>query len=262
MKRGKRKGQITIFIIVAILLVAVIASFFLIQNNIFSSGGAKENIPDYVDGCLQDSLMEAIYFNALQGGYFVAIPDLYSLSPKHAVAYENLYIPVYWNLGNPEVPSLEDLQDQINLAVGFRMEDCLKNFTNFKKQGYEIKTDGIQNIEVITTEKETKVILDFPIFVTKADETNEYKEFSKSTDFNLVEKYEIVKKAIELQKLTPNDIPIVQFSELAFDKGFKFETIDLGDNTFLHSFTFTSEKNKYQGFDYTYVFAAKYNETE
>ena len=58
-----KRGQVTIFIIIGILLIGAIALFFLLEGGVLSdiTGGSDEINPNsYMASCTEDKLIEAI----------------------------------------------------------------------------------------------------------------------------------------------------------------------------------------------------------
>ena len=70
-----KKAQVTIFVILAILIVAVIIIFFAVRNSIVDTSNKIpiQIIPiyDFVTGCIEDSGYNALYTIGQQGGYFI-----------------------------------------------------------------------------------------------------------------------------------------------------------------------------------------------
>ena len=71
-----KRGQITIFIIVSLLVVGIIVLFILFRKDLIptSTGNAAENPNDYIDSCIKLKLKEAADILIGNGGYIK--PDL------------------------------------------------------------------------------------------------------------------------------------------------------------------------------------------
>ena len=249
MNRG-RKAQVTIFIILALIIIIGVLVYFVIKGN-FNSNPSEDSkynsVPDYVKFCLKDSLTAAIYFNAMQGGYFV--------SPNNSIEYNYLLIPIYWKNNQSSMISQDELKNQLELAIKTLTENCVGNFDEFTKKGYNITSNEIQNVTVNIKDNSISAKINFPIFSKLGETTNEYSNFEESSNFKLLEKYNIIKQAINLQGLTPNDIPITQYSEIAYDNNIQFEILQLDNSTFLYSFAFPEKE---LNINYTYAFIGQY----
>ncbi len=93
--------------------------------------------------------------------------------------------------------------------------------------------------------------------MTKDGKTEEYRRFQEEVHFNLLEKMDIIEQAMDIQKNYPNDIPIMQYSELAFDNDFVFEIIEMGDGVVFYNFKY--DNNLVPELDYIFNFGARYN---
>lgn len=67
----QKKGQITIFVIIAILLISGIILFFVFRTQITPQKGesVETNINLFLSSCLNDNIQERIKLLAIQGGY-------------------------------------------------------------------------------------------------------------------------------------------------------------------------------------------------
>jgi len=245
-----KRAQVTIFIILAIIIVLVIFIFWSYQKKILFFASETNEAKMYIQDCIENSLMEGIFFNAAQGGYFLA--------PKDSIAYEFISIPVYYDKGVINVPDLNELENQLGLAVKLGVENCVKDFTE-SNQEYQVNFEEVTSVEVQISENKITADLVMPIFITKADTTKEYKDFSAEVNFNLIEKYDIITQAIEFQKSFPDNIPITQLTELAYENDFYF-TVTNSEPVFIYSFQFSDKKDQYHELNYTYLFATIYNE--
>jgi len=165
MKRGK-KAQITVFIILAILIVALIGVLFFYRMSLSKTGEINSEIsPVYLFAlnCIKQSGEEAIYNIGQTGGYI----DDSNLSTDNNIAY---YVYEERNL----MPSKEKMQDELSLYMNNRIFFCTKNFIDFPdyniKQG-EIKTKTkIENNSVIFN-------VNYPLSIEKENKTYLFNDF-------------------------------------------------------------------------------------
>lgn len=242
-----KRGQITIYIIIAIVLLGIIIGFFAVRRTPAPLPEPPDSIQSYVDSCLLQSLRESIYLNSLQGGYF--------LPANSSVKYLFLYAPLYWENRKANVPTIPMIENQLGFAVQVGVVQCIDDLKFFREKGYNITLENVKNVSIKILDKEVSAKVVLPIFVTRVG-TVEYQEFSQRTNFDLLGKYNLVKKAIEWQNQTPDDVPIAQYSKLAYENNFKFEIANLKNNIFLYAFIFNETLTNV---NYTYVFAGKYN---
>ena len=140
-----RKGQITIFIIVAIVLVALIAGFFLIKGKIFVRGmSAKlQPVETYYLDCIkgQADIGKNILGERAGWIYPAEFEPGDNYSPfSNQLDFQGQGVP-YWyyiasgNVVKESVPTRQKMEDQLERYLEENL-DC--DFTNFENQGYDI----------------------------------------------------------------------------------------------------------------------------
>jgi|TARA_Y100000310_G_scaffold319668_1_gene375220 hypothetical protein len=249
----KKKGQITIFIILGVVIIGVV-SLVLVLNKPKLEGKITIDqnmvpIKSFVESCVDQIGQNAVYFTALQGGYYK------TQSPKEDYSY--IEIPVYWEINKASVPSIETIEIEILNYVKNNLPDCLNNFSVFKEQGFDISKGKI-NGNVIITQRDITFNIEYPITVTKADSVTEINKFLVRTDLNYNEKYQYAIQIMEEQTKIPDSIPLGFITNLAYDNNFIFETITLDENTVLFTLIFDQDTNN-KGQPFIYSFINKYN---
>lgn len=101
-----KKGQVTIFVILAILIVAGILLYFVLRKDVpekikYSPG--TEQIYNFVQECLEDTAEEVIY-NVGQGGGYYFPPEF---SSDSGIVY-------YLVNGRNNMPSKEEIENEIS----------------------------------------------------------------------------------------------------------------------------------------------------
>ncbi len=155
-----KRSQITIFIIIAILLVVAIGIFFVFRGSLFHENIPKELEPVYTYylSCLQGDVANGASLLGQQAGYI----------EKPAFSPGNVYMPFsnqlgfvgsgvpYWyyvsgnGLVKQQVPSKGDMQLQLNNFLKDNVKNC--DFSMFRDQGFEITTgDNVDVSSVINT---------------------------------------------------------------------------------------------------------------
>jgi hypothetical protein len=153
-KRGNladsKRAQVTIFIIVAIVLVLGIVLFFAIRNRIEISAVPKNLEPAYLSflECIEVNTMSGIDILGTQGGY-IELPEFepgseYAPLSSQLDFYGNP-VPYWWYLsGNgierEQVPALDEMENDLGEFVSNKIEDC--NLDIFYDQGLEINLDN------------------------------------------------------------------------------------------------------------------------
>ncbi|MEK6859836.1 MAG: hypothetical protein AABX54_03405 [Nanoarchaeota archaeon] len=240
MKRGwKSKAQVTVFIIIAILVVGGIAAYFILskgKGNTQTSLDVK-SIKAYIDQCIKDSADESVYFIALQGGYY----DKPVLSKYYL--YNN--IPYYWisrdKISN--VPTIAVVEEEIGKYIDDNVVYCVNDFNIFKESGYEFEIGEIKST-VKLSDKDLQVDINYLVAITKEEKTTRYDKFDYSVNTKFKSAYDSADLIIQEQKKNPEYIPLTYIADLSIKKDFKFETVNLDDNTVLYTLIYNKDSDK------------------
>ena len=182
MKTGDKQAQITIFIIVALVIVVLGILLYMFYPSIKSNFGfAEENPPVFIQDCIEDKIKETIDTLSLQGG---------SLSPEHYIMYNNekieylCYSEEYYKTCVMQQPMLkEHIENQAEICFN----ELVKNYQG---RGYEVNLrKGETNVELLPK----RVVVSFgnSLTLTKGDSKN-YNSFDVIVNNNLYELVSIV----------------------------------------------------------------------
>jgi len=169
-----KKGQVTIFIIIAIVI--IVAGFLVFMFYPQLRGGfasETDNINIFVEECIRDVGERVIYRIGQEGGYL--IPPNLSTSFAPNFSAEHVGLPYYYlSDGKNYMPSKKEIENEISTLINDNLFGCIKNFENFPEfeiTSGEIKTNTkIKNDEVILN-------VDYPIKIIKDKSTTILKEF-------------------------------------------------------------------------------------
>jgi hypothetical protein len=165
-----KRGQVTIFIIIAIIIVAaMIIIFWPRLKPIFSSG--TTNPQDYLQGCVQDKLQEGINLAEKRGG---------SIEPINSIMYkgENVeylcYTNEYYKTCTMQQPMLKQhFEFEINEHVKSTVDSCMQNLEkDFQAKGYQVSI-GSKSSSVSLTPGKVTLSIKGPVTLTK-DSTSKY----------------------------------------------------------------------------------------
>lgn len=165
LKRGNRAGQLTIFIIIAILIFAIVLAFFLLRPDSSRSEVPQEFTPVYNSflSCISEDIGAGIEALEIQGGY-IYLPDYEEGSRAYPFSSQLNFVGSsipYWyylsgvGLSKHRVPGIEDMESDLAKFIESRIDNC--NFENYYEEGITINL-GKPKIE--TNIQEDKVIID------------------------------------------------------------------------------------------------------
>lgn len=248
-KKGERrlKAQISIFIIIAIIIVAIIAVFFIAGNSLKLSGGNVDPTaaPVYslVDSCGKQTLEDAIYYIGQSGGYF----NIPNETTETGISY------YFYNEKNI-MPSKEKVETEISSYINNMMFLCTKDFSDFPD--LQIKEDAITS-KVDIEDDYVKVDINYPITITKDKKTYSIKNFDDiKFPVRLGVIYSVANMSIAEQLLHPKQICISCVNNLAVEKNLYIEINEYDNQTDI--FTIIDKNSTVLNESYRFNFANQY----
>lgn len=221
------RGQLTIFIIVGLLIVAGIALFFLFRTEITNKIGGKSetNFNSIMSACVESKAMQVSKELALNGGYpnnKLSINFMFTEEGN----YKNItYLCYTQNNYNPCVNQhpalLLDLQKGIERGISSDVRTCFDEMiSSLKSQGFETnqKYDGF---EIELNPKKIVINVDAEITLRKSGETSTQRNFKVPVSSRL---YEIAGVA---QEILNQESTFCYFEETGFALAYPDFTLDM-----------------------------------
>lgn len=119
-----KKGQVTIFIIIGILVVGLVLLFLLVFNNQENSKDPifieVKPVNDFVQECFETTSKEALYFIGLHGGYYIP--------PEESTIFG---VPYYIYSSQSRIIPEEKIEFEISRFIEESLPLCLKEFESF-----------------------------------------------------------------------------------------------------------------------------------
>ena len=167
-----KRGQITVLIVVAIVVVAGLLIYFSLREGP-SVSVSPEVAPVFnlVQGCLEKSTLDAVYHMGQYGGYYI-IPERAS----------KVGMPFYYEEGISYILSKDQLEIELSKFVENDLFFCTKNFVDLP--GYLVTSDQIKvNVEVV--ENEVRFFVDYPLSIKKGEDVFTINSFENRVDSRL-----------------------------------------------------------------------------
>lgn len=253
MKKRRDKGQISIFIIIAVVLVLVVASgglFFVKgKTNIFMQEQVPETLKFSVsqmrfgiEDCVSSGLIDGVALIGLQGGY-IRLPDKSIEAGALTTSYG------YYG-GKNLVPSKEKISEDLGNFIKRRVELCI-----YRDPNLNINPDLSQMITKIKLDDDKIVAqINFPISISDNSSSYLLKEtYEKSLDLNLGNMIDSANRIIEEQKKNPDYIPIGVTTESGYD----VLITNIDEKNVIYSIVDLSSGKKLQDVAYSFSFASK-----
>ncbi len=170
-----KRGQVSIFIIIAVLLAAAFLLFFFAirQRNI--SIQLQLNPESNIEGCTKDAVEQAINIMLPQGG---------DINPENSILYNNnrisylCYNKNYYQACISQEPVyLVHLQDEITTYIKPKIEECFSKLTaNLEEKGYSVE-QGALGVETKVLPGRIEVDINKKFETSKNQGTKKYDKF-------------------------------------------------------------------------------------
>jgi hypothetical protein len=174
--RGNKRGQVTIFVIVAILIVGSAFLFFVLRGDIKPSatGGNEANLNSFLDTCLEDTIEDKLNIVFAQGGNIdptLSINFQFEGEEMTEITYlcyqENYYLPCV----NQEPVFLTHLKDEIHTFIADEVENCLDELEMDLEKEWEISNVHRGGFDVDFDSRNLIIDFDYEITLSKNEES-------------------------------------------------------------------------------------------
>ena len=236
-----KRGQITIFIIIAIVIIGIIGLYFLFDDELEKMFTTKtSSINTFVEECIENTGKDAIYQIGQNGGYY--------LTPKISTPGG---IPYYYNEKN-YMPSKKRIENQIALYLNEMLEFCTEDFSDFPE--FNISS-GEANSKVIIKDSEVILNVKYPISITKDKSTSIIENFE---DIKIPVRLGIIYDSIEeiiKDQLNRENICLSCITDIALKNDLTVGITSLEEATI---FTVQDKYSEINGVPLEWKFANKY----
>jgi hypothetical protein len=188
-KREGKRGQVTIFIIIALLVIAIGVLFYMFYPKIFPSTETETKNPSiFIQECMEEEIQDAVNIISLQGG---SINPTFYYSYYNGESVDNVeylcYTNQYYQPCIVQQPMLiSHIQNEILNEIEEETIACFNSLkTSYENKGYDVNMkDG--NITVELLPKKVITTFGYELTLTKGN-TEKYKNFNIVLDNNLYE---------------------------------------------------------------------------
>ena len=226
--RNSRRGQITIFVIIGLILIIGIALYFYLMNrtteqvvNIPRLTGDFGEVQSFTEGCIEQVAKEGIAELGLHGGYIDPLNDTYTSTMFQSSIDYNTFdqsesdmafldwrdkttgVPYWYHARSTDTgsgkcwhcsvdtltPTISSMQEQLGIYVDSNLGSCLDDYDTFKEQGFDIVS--VTNSTTIATITDSKVdfYTNYTVQITRNGETKYLEAFYKEVDTPLMQYY-------------------------------------------------------------------------
>ena len=239
----KKKGQVTIFIIIAIVIVVmgVLAYMFFPQIRSTLGVGVK-NPQAFIEECIKEEIEDAVEMVSLHGGDIT--PTFFSIFNE--VNIKNLcYTAQYCALCSIQEPQLKPhIEQEIKNEIEDSVQSCFNSLKDsYEKRGYNVNLQkGLVPVEVELLPQEIVSTFNYDLTLTKED-TEQHDSFSVILNNNLYELISITNSILGFEAAY-GDADVTVYMDLY--SNFKVEKKLLSDGTQIYIITNREKGNKFQ----------------
>ncbi len=237
-----KRGQVTIFIIIALLVVAAVALVFTLSPKLKIGGAEKvENPSSFIQTCLEDTLKEKINTISNQGG---------SLAPEFYYPYNDeklqylCYTNTFYETCYVQVPFItKHIEDELTTSIEKEVNACFKSLEeSYKKKNYEVNVDaGEFKVELLP--HRVVATIERKLILTKGDEKETYENFRVIVNNNIYELSRIASSIVDWEATYGDADPsayMALYPELKVEKHLQ------NDGTAIYIITERESGNKFQ----------------
>lgn len=253
----ENKAQVTVFIIIAILLVAAVVLVFLLMGDVDpgTTGKLETNPNAFLKECLEDSLREGLELISMRGGSLdPTIYKTFGFEGEEVVdiAYLCYNHNYYQKCVNQQPLIIQHLKGEIkdyllenNPDETDYVDDCFRNLeSTLYNAGYEVEVNRVRDdFDIGLMNK--KVIIDIKgeLRLTKSGET------SRHEDFKLTYPSRFYDVAVVAQEITSQEARFCNFETLGFMLfyyKFHIDKFTTGDATRIYTVEHKDTKEKFR----------------
>ncbi len=246
---NQRRGQVTMFIIVAAVIVVGVVLFFLIKNEIIPGigGGQEINPKSFLQVCVEDKIRESVELIAIQGGYVenklnrsFKFSDEKSPGDISYLCYnQNNYLPCV----NQEPMLIQHLKSEIKNSISNEIRSCFDDLTkNLQNKGYVVDAT-YRDFSVEMASGKVIINVDASLTLTKSGETTNQNLFTitfLSKFYNL---------AIVAQEIVSQEAKYCNFEHLGYMllyPQFDIDKFRTGDSTTIYTVTDRDSEERFR----------------
>lgn len=239
---GQRKGQLTIFIIAAVVVIALIAMVYLFFPGVLVGLGIVSGNPQtFIQNCIEENLKENVEKISLQGGYLE--PENFILYKDNKIEYlcynENYYLPCVM-----QQPFLkQQVENEIKRGVKNQADICFDSMQeSFERRGYEVNLQkGGSFVELLP--ERIVLIFENELTLTQGSESQRFEKINIVLNNNLYELTSIANSILNWEAIFGDAETTIYMS---YYHDLKVEKIKQSDGGTVYILTDRNTRDKFQ----------------
>ena len=203
-----RKAQVTIFIIIAVVIVVAIATFFIVRTILNSDGSgvlSGDEVFSFFESCIEEKTRTALSSAGSQGGY-LELPDFEPGSEyapfSNQLDFLGVGVPYWYYVSSngvikEQVPAKTTIESEIEAYLNREVQNC--DFSPLRAKGYDIETgEVISDVRVL--DNEVRVSVSMILSYERAEENSRKTNHEVSVNSNFGEFYDLAREIYDKEK--------------------------------------------------------------
>jgi len=218
-----RRGQVTIFIIIAIVIIVGVIVFFAVRGSLESEEEIPQEVApivNFVQECMDATLENAVYKIAEQGGY-------YNIPKTNLIDVYGTEISLYYLDSEKISPSLNKVEKEIEDYFSEYMNYCL-NFSAFEEQGFQISKKNLSASGKIGDES-MLIKMNFPLAIKKGESVTKINRFEAKINSNIKKLHEVSEEIVNSYGENPGFVCLTCIEEIASKYNLEIKAAPLSD---------------------------------
>jgi hypothetical protein len=228
---GKR-GQVAIFVILAIVLVAVILIVFLVPRDVGLFQTGELNPESFLRECVEPGIKENLEVLSKQGGY---------LNPEGFIVYQGEKVKYLCHSSKNyktcvvQQPLLVNhVQKELEGVLGNRLSECYSNLIReYENRGFAVSSSSV-NTNIVLAPGEVRVNFESPLNVEKEEIRRQFEGFEVKVNSKIYELLIITKTIIDFES-TLGDSETTLYMQ--YYPNLKMEKMKLGGGDTIYTLT-------------------------
>jgi len=234
------KAQVTMFIIIAILLVASLFVLVFFRRDIFNLPGAEENPKNFMEMCIKEEMRNSVNKVLSQGGFLN--PENFHSYSDEKVSYLCKNIGLYGPCINQHPMFLNEIKLELENNINPVIDSCFQELQeNFEDLGYEVSLENEKEFEIVLAPENIFLNINKSVSITKAEEVLSFEDLKLQYKTSL---YELASIANNIAK---NEAEFCYFEYLGYMNLYPRYLIELkvfSDSTKVYSILDTKTQEK------------------
>jgi hypothetical protein len=215
----KKKGQVTVFIIVGIVLLLIVGLIFFQKgqdttksvfiNKDLVSIPYSSSVQNFVQSCFEQVTELGVIRTGHQGGYWESPLD-------YSILFFDDTLPYYYADETSMVISEENAEHELENYIKERLPECVQDFSIYEDEGYEIIASSID--VNVNFGNQILVELQYPLTIQKGITVLELNDFVHILDVNMRKFFDVAHKIVEKHQETDGYICLTCIDEWASEE--------------------------------------------